>query len=76
MRRPLPVCRPPEILRALQRAGFSVHHASGSHYIFRHPGRPSLRVTLPFHRGDVKRRVLASILEQAGLTVEEFLELL
>lgn len=76
MRRPLPVCKPPEILRALQRAGFVVHHTSGSHYILRHPGKPGLRVTLPFHRKDLKRRVLASLIEQAGLTVEEFIELL
>lgn len=76
MRRPLPVCRPSEVLRALRRAGFFVHHTTGSHYFLRHPEKPALRVTLPFHRKDLKRRVLASILEQAGLTVEEFLELL
>lgn len=76
MRRPLPVCKPPEALRALQRAGFFVHHASGSHYVLRHPGKPALRVTLPFHRKDLKRRVLASLIEQGGLTMEEFIELL
>lgn len=76
MRRPLPVCKPPEVLRALQRAGLFVHHASGSHYILRHPDKSVLRVTLPFHRKDLKRRVLASIIEQAGLTPEEFIELL
>ena len=34
------------------------------------------RVTLPFHNRDLKRRTLESILDQAGLTHDEFLRLL
>jgi predicted RNA binding protein YcfA (HicA-like mRNA interferase family) len=29
-------------------------------------------VTIPFHNRDLKRQTLASIIEQAGYTVEEF----
>lgn len=72
----LPVLRPREVLSALQRGGFEIHHVSGSHYILRHPERPGTRVTLPFHRGDLKRRTLESIVEQAGFSTEEFLSLL
>ena len=62
--------------RALQRAGFFVHHTSGSHYILKHPDRPILRVTVASHNRDLKRRTLEPIVEQSGLSVEEFLKFL
>ncbi|MEK9139647.1 MAG: type II toxin-antitoxin system HicA family toxin [Nitrospirota bacterium] len=76
MSRRLPSLTPKEVLRALQRAGFFVHHTSGSHYILKHPDRPALRVTVAFHNRDLKRRTLESIVEQSGLSVEEFLTFL
>jgi len=33
-------------------------------------------VTLPMHHSDLKRRTLASVIEQAGYTAEDFLRLL
>jgi len=72
----LPAVRPKEVLRALGRAGFLVHHTSGSHYVLKHPQKPHLRVTIPYHNRDLKRGTLASIIEQAGLSAEEFAELL
>jgi predicted RNA binding protein YcfA (HicA-like mRNA interferase family) len=72
----LPPAKPRRVLRALQRAGFVVHHTSGSHYALKHPGKPGARVTLPYHSRDLKRRTLESILDQAGLTHEEFEALL
>jgi len=35
------------VLRALQKAGFEIHHQSGSHAQLKHPGKPQLRVTVP-----------------------------
>lgn len=72
----LPALRPVVVLRALQRAGFYIHHTKGSHYFLKHPDKPQLRVTLPFHGKDLKRRTLASIFEQAGLSLDEFISLL
>ena len=72
----LPAVRPKEVLRVLRKAGFFIHHTSGSHYVLKHPDKPHLRVTLPFHNKDLKRRTPSSIIEQAGLSVEEFSELL
>jgi len=72
----LPVLKPRAVLRALGRIGFVVHHSSGSHYILKHPDRPHLRVTLPYHRKDLKRRTLESIVEQSGLSPQEFLDAL
>ncbi len=70
----LPVCKPVEVIRALQRAGFFLD-TTGSHRFFRHPSRTGI-VTVPFHRKDLKRATLKSILDQAGLSTEEFIRLL
>ena len=40
------------------------------------PLKESVRVTLPFHGRDLKRRTLESIIKQSGLTTEEFLEII
>jgi predicted RNA binding protein YcfA (HicA-like mRNA interferase family) len=72
----LPALKPRQVLRALQRAGFFIHHSSGSHYILKHPNSPQRRVTLPFHARDLKRGTLFSIVEQSGLSTEQFLDLL
>jgi predicted RNA binding protein YcfA (HicA-like mRNA interferase family) len=50
-------------------------HSTGSHQFFRHPSRAGI-VTVPFHRKDLKRATLKSILDQAGLSTDDFLELL
>lgn len=72
----LPGLKPREVIRALQRAGFVVHHTSGSHYILKNPQAPGIRVTVAYHGKDLKRKTLLSIIEQAGLTVDDFLKLL
>lgn len=76
MSRHLPFLKPREVLRALNRAGFAIHHVTGSHYILKLEGRPDLRVTLPWHGKDLKRKTLTSIIDQSGLTAEEFLKLI
>lgn len=71
----LPVLKAREVISALRKLGFEVDHVTGSHYILRHPdGR---RAVVPYHGNrDVKQGVLRSILRQAGLTVDEFKNLL
>ncbi len=71
----LPACKPVEVIRALQRAGFVLDHSTGAHQFFRHPSGAGI-VTVPFHRKDLKRGTLKSIIDQAGLTIEEFINLL
>jgi predicted RNA binding protein YcfA (HicA-like mRNA interferase family) len=72
----LPVIRPRQLIRALERAGFFVHHTRGSHYYLRHPDKPGILVTIPYHNRDLKLGTLRSILRQAGLTVDELHDLL
>ena len=64
-----------EVIRALERAGFSKVRQSGSHQIFRNAwGR---RVTVPYHPGKILHpKVFKSILRDAGWTVEQFEHLL
>jgi predicted RNA binding protein YcfA (HicA-like mRNA interferase family) len=69
----LPAVKPKKAIKALERVGFEVHHVAGSHYIMK---KEKLRVTVPYHNKDLKPGTLRSIIEQAGLTVEEFSELL
>ncbi len=61
-----------EIVKALERAGWRVVRQRGSHI---QVGEEVLRLTVPAHR-PVKRSTVSHILKQAGLSVEEFLELL
>jgi predicted RNA binding protein YcfA (HicA-like mRNA interferase family) len=72
----LPVVSGPEVVRALKRAGFVVDHTTGSHLIMRHPVSRR-RAVVPRHGGrDLRPGTLRAILDDAGLTVEEFIELL
>ena len=72
----LPALRPAKVLKALLRAGFYIHHSKGSHHYLKHPDKPEVRVTVPMHNADLKRKTLASIIDQAGYSIEEFLGLL
>ncbi len=72
----LPALKPKEVLRALQRADFLIARVTGSHYILKHPDKPTLRVTLPLHNKDLKRGTLRSIIDQSGFSTDEFLTLL
>jgi predicted RNA binding protein YcfA (HicA-like mRNA interferase family) len=72
----LPGVKGREVLRALLKGGFYIHHQKGSHARLFHKDRPELRVTLPVHTKDLPERTLRRILKQADLTEEEFLTLL
>ncbi|MCK6480867.1 MAG: type II toxin-antitoxin system HicA family toxin [Planctomycetes bacterium] len=72
----LPAVRPREVVAALCRAGFFVHHQRGSHVALRHRTDLARRVTVPMHSRDLKKGTLRAILRQAGVTTGEFLALL
>lgn len=76
MSRRLPALTADHVVRALQRAGFAVHRVKGSHHHLRHAGRPSLRVVVPVHKGDLPLGTLRAIVRQAELTEDEFVSLL
>ena len=65
-----------QIIRALQRDGWTVVRQRGSHIrLQKRAGNEVLKITVPAHR-PVKRSTLARILKEARLGVDEFLRLL
>jgi predicted RNA binding protein YcfA (HicA-like mRNA interferase family) len=75
MTKRLPVVRPADVIRALERAGWEVQRQRGSHVSLKKQG-VAFVVTVPLHRRDIPRGTLAAIVKDAGLTVDEFLTLL
>ncbi|HET8775197.1 MAG TPA: type II toxin-antitoxin system HicA family toxin [Thermoanaerobaculia bacterium] len=66
----------PDVIRALQRGGWRFVRQKGSHIKLEIESDTStLTIIVPAHK-PIKRSTLASILKQAGLSVEEFLALL
>lgn len=72
----LPVVKPRELLRALQRAGFYLHHQTGSHARLFHTAQPELSVTVPIHSKDIPKGTLRNILRQAQIKPGDFERLL
>ena len=71
----LPRVTADEIMRVLEKAGFTLVRQSGSHKIYR--SSTGKRATVPYHKGKVLHpKVLASILRDADLSREDFQSLL
>ena len=68
----IPVLKPPEVVRILEKLGFIEIRQRGSHKQFRHAdGRGT---TVPFHRGrDISPTMLRVIARDIGLTIEDLL---
>ena len=75
MSKRLPVVKPKEAIGALEKAGWYVHHQRGSHVSMHKEGVSDL-VIIPLHSGDLPKGTLRAIIEDAGLSIEQFLELL
>ena len=71
----LPVVKPIELIRVLNRLGFFEHHRVGSHAQFKNSdGR---RVTVPVHAGkDINKKTLKGRIDDIDLSVEESIKLL
>lgn len=69
----VPVLKPREVIRILERLGFSQIRQRGSHRKFSHPdGRFT---TVPDHKGrDISPFLLRKIADDIGVTVDQMLE--
>jgi predicted RNA binding protein YcfA (HicA-like mRNA interferase family) len=56
----------------LERKGFALDHASGSHFIYYHP-ESKRRAVVPKHSRDIPKGTLLSLLREAGFTREELI---
>lgn len=70
----LPVISGINIVKALAKLGYEIDHQTGSHLILRNKDAPHRRLTVPNHN-ELAKGTLRAIIKQAGLTREEFLEL-
>jgi len=71
----LPTVRPDQVIRALERVGFQIDHQSGSHVVLWRQS-DDLRVVVPSHGRDLGRGLTLRIVKSAGLTRDQFVELL
>ena len=69
-----PVLSPTEVIRTLRRFGFVFKSQKGSHakYVKVSDDSPTKTVIIPMH-DEVAKGTLQSILEQAGLPLDEFM---
>jgi predicted RNA binding protein YcfA (HicA-like mRNA interferase family) len=68
----LPRLNSQKILSALSRAGFYIHHQTGSHINLRHEFKTHLHVVIPRRHKDLAPKTLKSIIIQAELSIEDF----
>ncbi len=69
----LPMISGDQFVKAMRKAGYELDRTKGSHMILLHPSRQ--RLSVPWHR-ELGRGILRRIIEEAGLTRDEFLALL
>jgi predicted RNA binding protein YcfA (HicA-like mRNA interferase family) len=71
----LPVVSGRDLVKAFSRVGYMHDHQRGSHIILRQEIPPFRRLTIPDHK-EIAKGTLRAILREAGITLEEFQELL
>lgn len=72
----LPILSAREVLKTLNSIGFQISRQSGSHIILvKFVADKKFTVVVPRH-DEIAKGTLLSIIEQSGLTKEEFLKLL
>jgi predicted RNA binding protein YcfA (HicA-like mRNA interferase family) len=71
----LPVLSANELVKALYKIGYLIDHQTGSHIILRNVNYPFRRLTIPNHK-EIAKGTLRAIIRQAGLSVEEFNQLI
>lgn len=71
----LPILSGRELVKILVKSDFYVHHQTGSHIILKSTRDASIRISIPNHKV-IKRGLLRAIINQAGFTREDFLNLI
>jgi len=69
----LPILKPRQLTKKLQKLGFVKDHQTGSHLVMYRPddGR---RAVVPIHLKDISKGLLAAILRESKIDVKEFLK--
>ncbi|MCD6094341.1 type II toxin-antitoxin system HicA family toxin [bacterium] len=69
----LPALKPKEVVKVLEKAGFSFVRQKGSHRIY---VKGNIGIVIPWHNKDLKKGTLRHIVKQSGLTLKDFIKLL
>jgi predicted RNA binding protein YcfA (HicA-like mRNA interferase family) len=64
-----------ELCKFLMKLGYEIDHQTGSHLILRQNIYPNRRLTVPNHK-EIAKGTLRKIIRDAGLTLDEFNNLL
>lgn len=70
----LPAIKSRIVIKILKKIGFKERRQTGSHLILRHPETNKI-VPIPIHTKGIKKGTLMSILKQANLTKQGFIQL-
>jgi len=71
----LPVIKPQQLIRVLEKKGCVFKRQTGSHRIFYCSYNQKI-ITIPIHNRDIKKGLLRSIIKELNLSIEEFIRLL
>jgi predicted RNA binding protein YcfA (HicA-like mRNA interferase family) len=64
-----------QAVKAFRRIGYEIDVQEGSHIILRHSEPPHRRLSVPNHK-ELAKGTLRALIRDAGLTVQEFMDLL
>ena len=71
----VPLISTRQAIKAFEKAGYELNHQTGSHMILRRREPPHLHLSIP-NRRELARGTLRKLIRDAGLTVEQFQDLL
>lgn len=72
----LPALTARDVIRVFKKLGFEVDRQKGSHVILIHPTH-GYRLVIPNHPGKtIKKPLLQGLIDDAGITTKQFLDLL
>lgn len=71
----LPTLTPRQLVEVLEKVGFEIDHQTGSHVVLWRAS-DGVRVVIPCHNRDLGRGLTLRIIKSAGLTRDQFEELI
>jgi predicted RNA binding protein YcfA (HicA-like mRNA interferase family) len=72
----LPQVKGNRLVEALQRKGWYIDRARGSHTIMRNDDKPNTKIVVPIHTSPIKPGTLHNILKKAEISIQELADLL
>lgn len=70
-----PSLKPKDVIKAFERAGFTIVRQKGSHVFLKNP-QTNQRVCVPYHTKDIKVGLLLGQLKKIGMSKETFFKFL